>query len=133
MAAGFTQLVLVTGARSPRAVLTHRMLLFLGGPLSWRAWAGLNRTLGLSDKLFVLVDSVLLTGLGRVMMMPSLVLAARICPEVRASRARTRCGPSGATEPRRPCVSLLFVQVLTQASCACRESCLVLGGAAWTG
>ncbi|KAK9826138.1 hypothetical protein WJX81_008063 [Elliptochloris bilobata] len=54
VAAGFTQLVLVTG---------------------------LNRTLGLSDKLFVLVDSVLLTGLGRIMMMPSLVLAARICPE----------------------------------------------------
>ena len=48
-----------------------------------RACAGLNRTLGLSDKLFVLVDSVLLTGLGRIMMMPSLVLAARVCPEVR--------------------------------------------------
>jgi hypothetical protein len=45
--------------------------------------AGLNRTLGLSDELFVLVDSVLLTGLGRVMLMPTLVLAARICPEAR--------------------------------------------------
>lgn len=46
-------------------------------------FAGLNRTLGLSDELFVLVDSVLLTGLGRVMLMPTLVLAARICPEAR--------------------------------------------------
>lgn len=43
--------------------------------------------MGLSDKWFVLVDSVLLTGLGRVMMMPSLVLAARICPEARPAHA----------------------------------------------
>jgi hypothetical protein len=43
----------------------------------------LNRELGLPDKLFVIFDSVLLTGLGRVAMMPVLVLAARICPEVR--------------------------------------------------
>jgi hypothetical protein len=36
--------------------------------------------LGLSDKLFVAADSVLLTALGRVALMPVLVLAARICP-----------------------------------------------------
>lgn len=61
--------------------------------------AGLSRTLGLSDKLFVLVDSVLLTGLGRVMMMPSLVLAARVCPAVRPPAA---CLPLCATGPRPP-------------------------------
>lgn len=43
---------------------------------------GFNHRLGLPDKLFVAFDSVLLTGLGRVAMMPVLVLAARICPEV---------------------------------------------------
>lgn len=48
--------------------------------LMWRA--GANRKLGLDDKLFVLVDSVLVTGLGRIALMPCLVLAARICPEV---------------------------------------------------
>ena len=52
-AAGLTQLVLVTR---------------------------LNLVLGLSDKLFVAGDSVLLTALGRVALMPCLVLAARICP-----------------------------------------------------
>ncbi|BDA45897.1 Folate-biopterin transporter 1, chloroplastic [Coccomyxa sp. Obi] len=52
--AGFTQLLLVTGA---------------------------NRSLGLDDKLFVLADSVLVTGLGRIALMPCLVLAARVCPE----------------------------------------------------
>lgn len=60
---------------------------------TWRegaCLAGLNRTLGLSDELFVLVDSVLLTGLGRVMLMPSLVLAARICPEVRPHQQQAR-------------------------------------------
>lgn len=45
--------------------------------------AGLNRTLGIKDKVFVLVDSVLLTGLGRIALMPTLVLAAKVCPEVR--------------------------------------------------
>ncbi|CAL8470505.1 g10047 [Coccomyxa elongata] len=54
VAAGFTQLLLVTGA---------------------------NRSLGLDDKLFVLADSVLVTGLGRIALMPCLVLAARVCPE----------------------------------------------------
>jgi hypothetical protein len=43
--------------------------------------AGANRKLGLDDKLFVLADSVLVTGLGRIALMPCLVLAARICPE----------------------------------------------------
>ena len=57
--------------------------------------AGLNRTLGLSDELFVLVDSVLLTGLGRVMLMPSLVLAARICPEVRPHHSKGKIVAAG--------------------------------------
>lgn len=43
---------------------------------------GANRNLGLDDKLFVLADSVLVTGLGRIALMPCLVLAARVCPEV---------------------------------------------------
>ena len=45
--------------------------------------AGANRALGIPDKAFVLVDSVLITGLGRIALMPTLVLCARICPEVR--------------------------------------------------
>ena len=44
--------------------------------------AGANRALGINDKVFVLVDSVLLTGLGRIALMPALVLAAKVCPEV---------------------------------------------------
>ena len=44
--------------------------------------AGANRALGIDDKVFVLVDSVLLTGLGRIALMPALVLAAKVCPEV---------------------------------------------------
>ncbi|KAI8471551.1 MAG: BT1 family-domain-containing protein [Monoraphidium minutum] len=43
--------------------------------------SGANRALGLSDKLFVLGDSVILTVLGQVSFMPVLVLAARLCPE----------------------------------------------------
>ncbi len=43
---------------------------------------GFNRTLGLSDDLFALADTALLTVLGQVAFMPLLVLAARICPEV---------------------------------------------------
>lgn len=46
---------------------------------------GTNRALGLSNELFVLGDSVVLTVLGQVAFMPVLVLAARLCPEVRAS------------------------------------------------
>eukprot|EP00667_Euglena_gracilis_P005685 EG_transcript_5729 len=41
---------------------------------------GYNRQLGLSDQLFSLGDSVILTVLGQVAFMPILVLAARICP-----------------------------------------------------
>ena len=44
--------------------------------------AGANRALGLSDELFVLGDSAVLTVLGQVSFMPILVLAARLCPEV---------------------------------------------------
>ena len=50
---GFTQLVLVTG---------------------------LNREWGISDQVFSLGDSVLLTVLGEVSFLPVLVLAAKICP-----------------------------------------------------
>lgn len=42
---------------------------------------GLNRQWGLSDELFALGDSALLTVLGQVSFMPVLVLAARLCPE----------------------------------------------------
>ena len=47
-----------------------------------RAMAGANRSLGLSDQLFALGDSLLLTVLGQVSFMPILVLAAQLCPEV---------------------------------------------------
>jgi folate/biopterin transporter len=52
-ALGLTQLILVTGA---------------------------NRRYGISDQLFALSDTVVLTVLGQVAFMPTLVLAARICP-----------------------------------------------------
>jgi len=42
---------------------------------------GLNRQWGLSDEIFALGDSALLTVLGQVSFMPVLVLAARLCPE----------------------------------------------------
>ena len=41
----------------------------------------LNKAWGLSDELFALGDSALLTVLGQVSFMPVLVLAARLCPE----------------------------------------------------
>lgn len=41
----------------------------------------LNKQWGLSDELFALGDSALLTVLGQVSFMPVLVLAARLCPE----------------------------------------------------
>ena len=44
--------------------------------------AGTSRALGLSNELFVLGDSVVLTVLGQVAFMPVLVLAAKLCPEV---------------------------------------------------
>jgi len=46
------------------------------------ALAGTSRALGLSNELFVLGDSVVLTVLGQVAFMPVLVLAAKLCPEV---------------------------------------------------
>ena len=59
----------------------------------------------------MLVDSVLLTGLGRIMMMPSLVLAARVCPEVRASRAWLGLDVVGPN-PTRLCMCRCLVQNL---------------------
>ncbi len=47
-------------------------------------FTGYNQQLGLSNELFVLGDSVVLTVLAQVSFMPILVLAARLCPEVRA-------------------------------------------------
>jgi folate/biopterin transporter len=41
---------------------------------------GVNRTLGISDQIFALGDSALLTVLGQVSFMPVLVLAAKLCP-----------------------------------------------------
>lgn len=55
--------------------------------------AGFNRQLGLSDELFALADTALLTVLGQVAFMPLLVLAARICPE--ASRGGRGWGGGG--------------------------------------
>ncbi len=45
-------------------------------------FAGVNQQWGLSNELFVLGDSLVLTVLGQVSFMPVLVLAARLCPEV---------------------------------------------------
>ncbi|PNW87937.1 hypothetical protein CHLRE_01g007737v5 [Chlamydomonas reinhardtii] len=42
--------------------------------------SGLHRQWGLSDQLFVLGDSMVLTVLGQISWMPILVLAARMCP-----------------------------------------------------
>lgn len=39
-----------------------------------------NVSLGISDQLFALSDSAVLTALGQVVFMPTLVLAARLCP-----------------------------------------------------
>lgn len=39
-----------------------------------------NIPLGISDQLFALTDSAVLTALGQVVFMPTLVLAARLCP-----------------------------------------------------
>ena len=43
--------------------------------------SGAHRAWGISDKVFALADSVVLTALGQVSFMPTLVLAARLCPE----------------------------------------------------
>lgn len=42
---------------------------------------GVNKSLGISNEVFALGDSALLTVLGQVSFMPVLVLAARLCPE----------------------------------------------------
>ncbi|KAK4434037.1 Folate-biopterin transporter 1, chloroplastic [Sesamum alatum] len=42
---------------------------------------GLNRQFGISDELFAIGDSLIITVLGQVSFMPVLVLAAKICPE----------------------------------------------------
>lgn len=42
---------------------------------------GVNEKLGISNEIFALSDSALLTVLGQVSFMPVLVLAARLCPE----------------------------------------------------
>lgn len=83
VAAGFTQLLLVTGA-VPLGFSESSTVASLASSsrMSCMACAGANRSMGLDDKLFVLADSVLVTGLGRIALMPCLVLAARICPEV---------------------------------------------------
>lgn len=39
-----------------------------------------NVTLGISDQLFALTDTAVLTALGQIAFMPTLVLAARLCP-----------------------------------------------------
>ena len=41
---------------------------------------GLNRQWGISDQVFALSDTVVLTALGQISFMPTLVLAARLCP-----------------------------------------------------
>jgi hypothetical protein len=40
----------------------------------------LNRDLGIPDQAFMLSDSVVLSVLGQVAFMPTLVLAAKLCP-----------------------------------------------------
>ena len=49
--------------------------------------SGLNQQLGLSNEVFALGDSAVITVLGQVSFMPILVLAARLCPDVRLVRA----------------------------------------------
>ena len=43
--------------------------------------SGYNRELGISDELFALTDSAVLTVLGEISFLPVLVLAAKICPK----------------------------------------------------
>ncbi|WIA14969.1 hypothetical protein OEZ85_001678 [Tetradesmus obliquus] len=65
-----------------KRMLLWAMLLGVGlGSTQLLLVSGANRALGLSDELFVLGDSVILTVLGQVSFMPILVLAARLCPE----------------------------------------------------
>ncbi|KAF6250954.1 BT1 family-domain-containing protein [Scenedesmus sp. NREL 46B-D3] len=65
-----------------KRMLLWAMLLGAGlGSTQLLLVSGANKALGLSDELFVLGDSVILTVLGQVSFMPILVLAARLCPE----------------------------------------------------
>ena len=61
--------------------------------------AGINQQWGLSNELFVLGDSLVLTVLGQVSFMPVLVLAARLCPEVRACPFITADSRTRQTHP----------------------------------
>lgn len=69
---------------------------------------GLNRAWGVDDQWFALCDSALLTVLGQVAFMPTLVLAARICPEgVEATLFAVRMASAAfdLRTTRAPCVS----------------------------
>lgn len=44
--------------------------------------AGYNRKLGVSDPAFMLISGAVDAGLGRIALMPLVVLAARLCPKV---------------------------------------------------
>lgn len=72
-------------------VLLHCLSLIFQGPqfakglticFLFGGLPGMNRKLGLNDEIFTLFDSAILSALGRISMMPTLVLAARLCPEV---------------------------------------------------
>jgi len=54
---------------------------FLIGSTQLILISGYNKTLGISDELFALGDTAVLTVLGQLSFMPLLVLAAQICPE----------------------------------------------------
>jgi len=65
-----------------RTVLWWSMLLGVAlGSTQLILISGANQQLGLSNEMFVLGDSVILTVLGQASFMPILVLAARLCPE----------------------------------------------------
>lgn len=75
-----------------RSVPTKQVMLWatiVGLPLSLTQLAlvtRLNVSLGIPDRLFALTDTAVLTVLGQVSFMPTLVLAARLCPpDVEAS------------------------------------------------
>ena len=50
-----------------------------------------NRVLGIPDTLFSLTDSVVLTVLGQIAFMPTLTLAASICPPGTSFYYPNRC------------------------------------------
>ncbi len=95
----------------------------------------LNVTLGLSDQLFVLGDTALLTALGQCSFMPLLVLAARICPQgVEATMFATlmsilngeytmSCAPrTRSTSCTLPCV---FAECISNTTNACASATLL--------